>query len=438
MTSIPKYNLKQLAAGGRVISEQLPFVRSISLGLWIGAGSRYEAPDEGGVSHFIEHLLFKGGKKYGAREIAEIFYSFGGELNAATSREYTVVHARFLDEHLEDALSVMADMVLHPVFAEVDQEREVVVEEIKMYEDSPSDLISDYLTESLFDGHPLGKSVLGTEAVIGSMSLEQIKDYHRGHYTLPNMVVAAAGNVDHEQLAELATSYLAEGSGSKSLGLGAAGRQAPPAMTVPGACFYEKETQQYHVSFGGIGLDRRDERRFALSILDSILGGSASSRLFQEVRDRRGLAYSVYSYTSTYADTGLVGVYFGCRKESVGEVTGIIVEQLNLIAESGVSDAELSRAKESAKGRMVLGMETTHNRMSRLGKLTVTDSEILEIDEIMARVDAVSVADVQALARDLYGPEQLVAVAIGPDASVLEEALAIMGGERQMLVRAGS
>lgn len=348
-----------------------------------------------------------------------------------------MVHARFLDEHLEDALAVMADMVLHPVFAEVDQEREVVVEEIKMYEDSPSELISDYLTESLFDGHPLGKSVLGTAAVIGAVSLDQIRGYHQGHYTLPNMVVAAAGNLDHERLAELATSYLAEGNGSASLGLGAAGTQAPPAVTVPGACFYEKDTQQYHVSFGGIGLHRRDERRFALSILDGILGGSASSRLFQEVRDRRGLAYSVYSYTSSYADTGLVGIYFGCRKESVGEVTGIIVDQLNAIAAAGVSDEELARAKESAKGRMVLGMETTHNRMSRLGKLTVTDSEILDIDEIMARVDAVSVSDVRDLARDLYQPQQLVAVAIGPDAGVLEEALAIMGGERQLLVKTG-
>lgn len=357
-------------------------------------------------------------------------------MNAATAREYTVVHARFLDEHLEDAFEVIADMTLHPKFAEVDLEREVVVEEINMYEDSPGELIADYLTEAIFGSHPLGKSVLGTLDVISSVTPDQIRGYHQGHYTLPNMVVAAAGNIDQDRLVELASGYLAGGNGAQPATVGIAPQPVPP-VSAPSACFYEKDTQQYHVSFGGVGLPRHDERRFALSILDGILGGAASSRLFQEVRDRRGLAYSVYSYNAFYSDTGLVGVYFGCRGDSVAEVTRIVVDQVNSIITDGVSGEELIRAKESAKGRLVLGMETTHNRMSRLGKLTVTGSEILDIDELIARIDAVTGEDVRNLAAELYRPDRLVAVAIGPDAGVIDEALAQIGGERELLIRAG-
>ncbi|MHB1326403.1 MAG: M16 family metallopeptidase [Thermoleophilia bacterium] len=401
----------------------------------MGAGSRYELPEESGVSHFIEHLLFKGGSRFDAVEIAQIFDGFGGELNAATAREYTVVHARFLDEHLDEAFEVMADMVLHPVFADIDLEREVVVEEIAMYEDSPSELITDYLTQVLFDGHPLGKSVLGTTKIIGSVTPEQIRGYHAGHYTLPNMVVAAAGNLEQERLVELARRHLAGGNGAAPQ---AAMIPAPPvAEKTKNACFYQKDTQQYHVCFGGLGLSRHSERRFALSILDGILGGSASSRLFQEVRDKRGLAYSVYSFDALYSDTGLVGVYFGCRGDSVAEVTGIVAEQIEMIIADGVSDDELVRARESAKGRVVLGMETTHNRMSRLGKLTVTDSGILSLDEIIERIDSVTADEVRSLARDFYRPQELVAVGIGPDLKVFEQALETLGGRRELEVKAG-
>jgi len=379
--------------------------------------------------------LFKGGSRFDAVEIAQIFDGFGGELNAATAREYTVVHARFLDEHLDEAFEVMADMVLHPVFADIDLEREVVVEEIAMYEDSPSELITDYLTQVLFDGHPLGKSVLGTTKIIGAVTPAQIRGYHAGHYTLPNMVVAAAGNVEQERLVELARRHLAGGNGA-----------APQAATIPAppvpektknACFYKKDTQQYHVCFGGLGLSRHSERRFALSILDGILGGSASSRLFQEVRDKRGLAYSVYSFDALYSDTGLVGVYFGCRGDSVAEVTGIVAEQLEMIIADGVNEDELARARESAKGRLVLGMESTHNRMSRLGKLTVTGSGILSLDEIIERIDSVTADEVRSLARDFYRPQELVAVGIGPDMKVFEQALETLGGRRELEVKAG-
>ena len=327
----------------------------------------------------------------------------------------------------------MADMVVHPVFAEIDLEREVVVEEIAMYEDSPSELITDYLTSAIFDGHPLGKSVLGTTRIIGAVTPDQIRAYHGGHYTLPNMVVAAAGNVEQERLVELAGLHLASGNGAA---VPEAGKPALPKPS-PGACFYQKDTQQYHVCFGGLGLSRHSEKRFALSILDSILGGSASSRLFQEVRDKRGLAYSVYSFDALYSETGLVGVYFGCRGESVAEATGIVMEQIESVIGDGVTVEELSRAKESAKGRLVLGLETTHNRMSRLGKLTVTGSEILSLDEIIERIDAVTAADVQSLAAELYEPGCLTAVAIGPEAKVFEASLDALGGRRPLEVKVG-
>jgi predicted Zn-dependent peptidase len=345
-----------------------------------------------------------------------------------------VVHARFLDEHLEDAIEVMADMVIHPSFADIDLEREVVVEEIAMYEDSPGELIADYLTQSIFGAHPLGKSVLGTTDIIGSVSPDDIRGYHSSHYTLPNMVVAAAGNIEQDRLVELAKKHLAGGNGAQPH---ATSKPAPevPVQAARDACFYEKDTQQYHVCFGGLGIPRHSEQRFALSILDSILGGTASSRLFQEVRDKRGLAYSVYSYTSSYSDTGLVGIYFGCRGESVAEVTRIIAGQIQSLADEGVREDEFLRAKESAKGRVVLGMETTHSRMSRLGKLSVTDAEILGLDEIIARIDAVSAGDISELVNKYYHPANLAAVAIGPDAGVLEKALEILGDGRTMLVK---
>lgn len=411
----------------------MPSVRSLSIGIWIGAGSRYESPGESGVSHFIEHLLFKGGARFDATAIARIFDTIGGEINALTAKEYTMVHARFIDEHLERAFEVMADMVVHPAFVEIDLEREVVLEEIAMYEDSPGDLISDYLTQAIFGDHPLGKSVIGTNEIIGGMTLDHIRAYHDSHYRLPNMVISAAGSVEQQRLEELALQYLAGGNSKAAVAAGATAGALPQGGS--GDYFYKKDTQQYHVCFGGLGLSRHSEERFALSILDSILGSSGSSRLFQEVREKRGLAYSVYSFDRMYSDTGLVGVYFGCRADSVAEVTGIVREQIMSLIEEKVEEEELHRAKQSAKGRILLGLETTHSRMYRLGRLTVTGAEIKSIDEIIERVEAVTAEDIQDLARRLYPPEGLSAVAIGPDDTVFQKALGLMGRERELLVK---
>ena len=328
----------------------------------------------------------------------------------------------------------MADMVVRPAFVEIDQEREVVIEEIAMYEDSPGELIADYLTQSIFGEHPLGKSVLGTAEIIGSVSEQNLRRFHASHYTLPNMVISAAGNVEQEQLTALAAQHLDGANGA----MAAAQTTEPPpvpARAAHSSCFYEKDTQQYHVCFGGLGLSRGSEDKFTISILDSILGSTASSRLFQEVREKRGLVYSIYSFASFYSDTGLVGVYFGCRGDSMAEVSGIVADQIRSVMRDGVDDRELTRAKESAKGKIVLGMETTHSRMSRLGKLTVTGSEILDIDEIIEKVNKVTAEDVMRLAREYYDPEKLTAVAIGPDADVFEGSLRRFSGDEQLVVR---
>jgi predicted Zn-dependent peptidase len=434
LTQIQKYKLQQLTGGVRVVNEELPSVRSISLGFWIGSGSRHEKASDSGISHFIEHLLFKGSARFSAGDIARIFDSFGADINAATAREYTVLHARFIDEHLAEAFEVMADMIVRPSFVEIDQEREVVIEEIAMYEDSPGELIADYLTQTIFGKHPLGKSVLGTAQIIGSVDQARLCGYHADHYTLPNIVVAAAGNVDIDQLSELTALHLDGAEGQLAV---AQTQKSPPApVEIDGAsCFYEKDTQQYHVCFGGLGMPRGSEDKYALSILDSILGSTASSRLFQEVREKRGLAYSIYSYASFYADTGLVGVYFGCRGDSVATITGIVSEQIRLLMDDGIDEQELARAKESAKGKIVLSMETTHSRMSRLGKLTITDSEILSIDEIIEKISQVTAEDVTCLARRYYDPGRLTAVAIGPDVNVFGQALEKLSSGREPAVK---
>src|SRR3954468_9746092 len=290
-----KYVLSELDSGERVISEKVPSVRSVSIGFWIGAGSRDERDDRAGVSHFIEHLLFKGSQSYDAQQIAETFDAMGAELNAATSREHTVVYSRVPDRHVEEAVQVMTDMVFAPAFAELDQERDVVLEEIAMYEDTPGELVRDLFSEAVFGTHALGRPVIGTADVISTVSRRAIGAYHRAMYTGANIVVSAAGNVTHERLLSLLEHY----EDRASLTRGRPRVRRPLVQEpAPGFRFQRKDTEQYHLCLGAPGISRSDRRRFAASILDSILGGSASSRLFQEIREKRGMAYSVYSFAS--------------------------------------------------------------------------------------------------------------------------------------------
>jgi predicted Zn-dependent peptidase len=409
---VQEYVLSELDSGERLITEKVTSVRSVALGFWIGAGSRDEPDAKAGVTHFIEHLLFKGTGSYSAQEIAETFDEMGGELNAATSREHTVVYARVPDHHLERALDVMADMIFSPAFAEVDSEREVVLEEIAMVEDTPQDLVHDLVAEAVFGGNPLGRPVIGRAGVISTVTKRSLASYHRQMYTAGNIVLAAAGNLDHDKLATM-------------LERAAYQRVEPPAARTrvrrplvkeppPGVRFQRKDTEQYHVCLGSLGISRSDRRRFAASLLDAILGGSASSRLFQEIREKRGMAYSVYSFASQYTDTGQIGIYVGTREENLEECLRIASEQIADISEGNVREAELKRAKENLKGRIVLSMESTSTRMSRLGKSLITDTELLSIDRIIAEIDAVEAADVSELAALLLASERLSAAGIGP------------------------
>ena len=324
-----KYVLSELDSGERVISERIPNVRSVALGFWIGAGSRDETEAKAGASHFIEHLLFKGSHAYTAQQIAEIFDGLGGELNAATSREHTMVYARVPDGHVQTALDVMTDMVFAPSFGDLDSERAVVLEEIAMYEDTPQELVHDLFSEAVFGRHALGRPVIGTADVISSVTKRVLSTYHRQMYAGGNVVIAAAGNIEHNKFLRMlqrAQSQQRPPAGGPRVRRPLV--KAPP----PGFRFAKKDTEQYHVCLGAPGIARSDRRRFAASILDAILGGSASSRLFQEIREKRGMAYSVYSFASQYTDTGLVGIYVGTRAENLGPCLDIAAEQLADIA----------------------------------------------------------------------------------------------------------
>jgi predicted Zn-dependent peptidase len=431
---VQKYVLSELDSGERVISERVPSVRSVSIGFWIGAGSRDETDAKAGLSHFIEHLLFKGSRSYSAQDIAEIFDGLGGELNAATSREHTVVYARVPDKHLETAVDVMGDMVFTPAFEEVDSEREVVLEEIAMYEDTPQELVHDLFSEAVFARHALGRPVIGTADVISTVQRRTIAAYHRALYRPGNVVVSAAGNVQHDRLVGLLQKSEREIGAGQPKGT----RVRPPLVKVPppGVRFQRKTTEQYHVCIGAPGISRSDRRRFAVSLLDGILGGSASSRLFQEIREKRGMAYAVYSFASQYSDTGLIGVYVGTREENLGECLEIVGEQLAEIAAGKLRERELERAKENLKGRITLSMESTSNRMSRLGKSLIADTELLSFHRIMAEIDGVTAEAVAELAALLLSPGRLSAAGIGPSESRFRRSLARLGPELPALAAA--
>jgi predicted Zn-dependent peptidase len=421
MLLVQKYEITELDSGERVITERVPSVRSVALGYWIGTGSRDEKEERAGVSHFLEHLLFKGSSSYTAQEIAETFDGLGGELNAATSREHTVVYARVTDAHLATAVDVMTDMVFAPTFAELDSEREVVLEEIAMYEDTPQELVHDLFSEAVFGDQPLGRPVIGTRDVIANVSRRALAGYHRSMYVGGNIVVAAAGHLDHNAVVRLVERAQRRPQDTPPKGVRL--RRPLVAPPPPGLRFQQKDTEQYHVCVGAPGISRSDRRRFAASLLDSILGGSASSRLFQEIREKRGMAYAVYSFTSQYTDTGLVGFYIGTRGENLAECLEIASRELAEVAAGGLRANELERAKENLKGRIVLSMESTSNRMSRLGKSLITDTELLSLDRLIAEIDAVEQDELAELASILLEPELLSAAGIGPDESVFNGAV---------------
>jgi predicted Zn-dependent peptidase len=402
----------------RVVTEEVPSVRSVALGLWVRTGSRNGTPAQAGVSHFLEHLLFKGTERYSAIEISERFDGLGASVNAATGKETTHLHARFLDEHTEEVFELLAEMLLAPTYPEIDSEREVVLEEIAMYEDEPQDRVHDVLAEAVFAQHPLGRRVLGGAEVIASIPVPDIRAYHDARYTAANVVVGAAGHLQHEQIVALA---------ERLVSAKAAALEANGASSIDGdarLCFYPKDTEQYHICFGATGITREDERRYALAVLDAIFGGSTSSRLFREVREKRGLAYSVGSYNEQYTDAGLVATYVGTREDNVEEACAVIGAELKRLRAEPVAAEELERGKESVKGRLVLSAESTAARMSRISRATLFDLPIDSLDEMLAKVDAVTVDDLTELAQELFGAERLSAACVGRDEGTFRKSLA--------------
>ncbi|MGA9859946.1 MAG: pitrilysin family protein, partial [Solirubrobacteraceae bacterium] len=355
----------------------MPSVRSVSLGFWIGTGSRYESEQEAGLSHLLEHLLFKGTAKYESLQIDQIFDGMGAELNAGTGKETTSVYARVIDQHLADAFDVMADMVFRPSLSDIESEREVILEEIAMYEDDPQEKVFDMLGEAVFGDDPLGRAIIGRAEVISGTPTADIARFHAARYRPQNVVISASGAVDHDALVELARTRLPEANS------GAAAPLATPAAVARGGSpvqrFERKDTEQYHVCLGATGLSRHDDRRFALRVLDTIFGGTSSSRLFQEVRERRGLAYSVYSFTSAYHDTGQVGLYVGTRADNLVQALSVVGTELKRFRSEPATAEELSRAKENLKGRVVLALESTGARMNRLGSEILAGSPLMPI-----------------------------------------------------------
>lgn len=396
--------------GVRVVTEAMPEVRSASIGFWIGAGSRDEPEALAGSSHFLEHLLFKGTEAHTALDIAEAFDAIGGESNAFSTKELTCVHGRVLQEDLDMAAAYLGDMVAAPAIRpeDVEAERRVVLEEIALRDDTPDDLIFDVFSEVAFGNHPLGRPVLGTVETVGAATAESVREFHRGGYHPRNVVVAAAGRVDHPAVCDWVAAMFPPDDRP------AIRREPVAAEPARRVRVVDKDSEQVHLLLGGLGYSREHPDRFAWEVLDILLGGGMSSRLFQEIREQRGLAYSVYSYRELFQETGMYGVYAGTMPGNAAEVLKIAEGVLDDLAADGPTEAEVGRAKGHLRGSLVLSLEDPGNRMSRLGKSQLVRGEIMTVDELLARVEAVGVADVARVAADLFRPEGRVLTVVGP------------------------
>ncbi len=418
-----EHRITTLDSGVRVVTERVPSVRSVALGFWIGTGSAAEDERQAGISHLLEHMLFRGTERLRSEEIDQIFDAMGAEINAGTDRETTTLYTRVLDRHLERAFEVMSDMLWRSRLQELEAEREVVLEEIAMYEDDPQEKAFDLLGEAVFGEHPLGRAVIGRAEVVRAVDATQLRAFHAERYVPGNVVIGAAGSIDHDRLVELAIS-----AGSERAGQHAPSQTPAEPDFARRVRFFAKDTEQYHLCLGGPGLARDDERRFALRVLEGVLGGTSSSRLFQEVRERRGLAYSVFCFSSLYAHTGEVGLYVGTRPENLAEALRTIAEELARFVEDPASAEELDRSRENLKGRMVLSLESTGARMSRLGISVLNGMPILSVDEVIERIDAVDLSALQQLAGELFLPGRLSAACVGPEEEAFQAALGPLEG----------
>ncbi|MEU6126607.1 pitrilysin family protein [Streptomyces sp. NPDC047123] len=406
-----------LPGGLRVVTETLPSVRSATFGIWANVGSRDETPSLNGATHYLEHLLFKGTKKRSALDISAALDAVGGEMNAFTAKEYTCYYARVLDTDLPLAIDVVCDMLTGSriVQEDVDAERGVILEEIAMTEDDPGDCVHDLFAHTMLGDTPLGRPVLGTEDTINALTADRIRRFYKKHYDPTRLVVAAAGNVDHHKVVrQVRAAFEKAGALQRTDAVPMIPRQGSRALRTAGRVeVINRKTEQAHVILGMPGLARTDDRRWALGVLNTALGGGMSSRLFQEVREKRGLAYSVYSYTSGFADTGLFGVYAGCRPSQVHDVLKICRDELDQVAQHGLTDDEIGRAIGQLAGSTVLGLEDTGALMNRIGKSELCWGEHMSVDDMLARISAVTPDEVREVARDVLGHRPSLS-AIGP------------------------
>ncbi|MET8970799.1 M16 family metallopeptidase [Streptomyces hydrogenans] len=406
-----------LPGGLRVVTETLPSVRSATFGIWAHVGSRDETPTLNGATHYLEHLLFKGTTARSALDISSAIDAVGGEMNAFTAKEYTCYYARVLDTDLPLAIDVVCDMLTGSLILDedVDAERGVILEEIAMTEDDPGDVVHDLFARTMFGDTPLGRPVLGTVDTINALTRGQIARFYKKHYDPTHLVVAAAGNVDHATVVrQVRRAFERAGALTRTAAAPVAPRDGRKAIRTAGKVeLLGRKTEQAHVVLGMPGLARTDERRWALGVLNTALGGGMSSRLFQEVREKRGLAYSVYSYTSGFADCGLFGVYAGCRPNQVHDVLGICRDELDKVASEGLTDEEITRAVGQLSGSTVLGLEDTGAIMNRIGKSELCWGTQMSVDDMLARIAAVTPDEVREVARDVLTQRPSLSV-IGP------------------------
>ncbi|AZK47743.1 M16 family metallopeptidase [Paenibacillus lentus] len=387
----------QLKNGLRVVMEKIPTFRSVSFGIWVKTGSRNESPDLGGISHFIEHMLFKGTERYDAKEIAEQFDAIGGNVNAFTSKEYTCYYAKVLDEHLPIAVDVLSDMFFRSLFDEEElrKEKNVILEEIAMYEDTPDDMVHDLISEAAYGSHPLALPILGTEEQLQAMEPSHLKAYMREKYTIDNTVISIAGNYD-DNILDLLEEHFGRFSTRGTEG----GLTAPDFLG--DIKFHRKKTEQNHICMSFPGLPIGHKHQYAMVLLNNALGGGMSSRLFQEIREKRGLAYSVFSYHSSHADSGLFTVYAGTAPKQTKDVLELTKEILHDVSLNGLTDSELSKGKEQLKGSLILSLESTSSRMNRLGKNELMLGRHYTLDEIISRIEAVTMEDINAVLQGMF------------------------------------
>ncbi|OLS42118.1 pitrilysin family protein [Bacillus sp. MRMR6] len=395
--------------GVRIVLENIPTVRSVAIGVWIGTGSRNEIPQTNGVSHFLEHMFFKGTATRSAKEIAESFDSIGGQVNAFTSKEYTCYYAKVLDTHSQFALDVLADMFFNSTFVEEElkKEKNVVLEEIKMYEDTPDDIVHDLLSRAVYGDHPLGYPILGTEETLNTFTGETLKEYMNQRYTPDNVVISVAGNISDSFILEVEKYFGAYEGGNDT-------SEIPVPVFQSNRISRKKETEQAHLCIGFEGLKVGHEDVYSLIILNNVLGGSMSSRLFQEVREQRGLAYSVFSYHSAYQDNGIVTVYGGTGAKQLDVLYETIRETLDKLKQEGITDKELTNSKEQLKGSLMLSLESTNSRMSRNGKNELLLKRHRSLDEIIEQIDLVTKQSVDGMSRSIFTDKYSVSL-ISPD-----------------------